>query len=246
MKKTITKILLLPIIVFSLSGCFLKSVHPLVTSSEAIMLENLDGVYETEDQRWVFASDKNPEMIANLISQYPDESISIEPGEEDSLGLNAYLVLFTNKQSVGARPVLFIGMIGEINGDQFLMTHVTNPLVQSETYDRAIRKFRSNLQNGTFDSLFSVNKMQERFYTEEGTPISHDPRELLPAQCLTPIYKENSNIYIFTRQSFLNAGGRIGQRPFLFEMNETESIDIDNQQDWLISEALLAQRDRWT
>ena len=120
MKKTITKILLLPIIVFSLSGCFLKSVHPLVTSSEAIMLENLDGVYETEDQRWVFASDKNPEMIANLISQYPDESISIEPGEEDSLGLNTYLVLFTNKQSVGARPVLFIGMIGEINGDQFL------------------------------------------------------------------------------------------------------------------------------
>ena len=136
--------------------------------------------------------------------------------------------------------------LNSIDGDQFLMTHVTNPLVQSKTFDRAISKFRSNLQNGTFDSLFSVNKMQERFYTEEGTPISHDPRELLPTQCLTPIYKENSNIYIFTRQSFVNAGGRIGQRPFLFEMNETESIDIDNQQDWLISEALLAQRDRWT
>lgn len=120
MKKTITKILLLPVIVFSFSGCFLKSVHPLVTSTEAIMLENLDGVYETEDQRWVFASDKNPEMVANLISQYPDESISIEPGEEDSLGLNAYLVLFTNKQALGARPVLFLGMVGEINGDQFL------------------------------------------------------------------------------------------------------------------------------
>ena len=136
--------------------------------------------------------------------------------------------------------------LNSIDGDQFLMTHATNPLVQSKTFDRAISKFRSNLQNGTFDSLFSVNKMQERFYTEEGTPISHDPRELLPTQCLTPIYKENSNIYIFTRQSFVNAGGRIGQRPFLFEMNETESIDIDNQQDWLISEALLAQRDRWT
>ena len=136
--------------------------------------------------------------------------------------------------------------LNSIDGDQFLMTHVTNPLVQSKTFDRAISKFRSNLQNGTFDSLFSVNKTQERFFTEQGTPISHDPRELLPTQCLTPIYKENSNIYIFTRQSFVNAGSRIGQRPFLFEMNETESIDIDNQQDWLISEALLAQRDRWT
>ena len=62
--------------------------------------------------------------------------------------------------------------LNSIDGDQFLMTHVTNPLVQSETFDRAIRKFRSNLQNGSFDSLFSVNKMQERFYTEEGTPIS--------------------------------------------------------------------------
>ena len=133
-----------------------------------------------------------------------------------------------------------------ISGDQFLMTHVTNPLVQSTTFDRAICKFRSNLQNGTFDSLFSVNKLQERFYTEEGTPINHDPEVLLPTQCLTPIYKENSNIYIFTRESFVKTGGRIGQRPFLFEMNETESIDIDNQQDWLIAEALLAQRDRWT
>ena len=80
---------------------------------------------------------------------------------------------------------------------------------------------------------------------KRGTPINHDPEVLLPTQCLTPIYKENSNIYIFTHESFVKTGGRIGQRPFLFEMNETESIDIDNQQDWLIAEALLAQRDRW-
>ena len=31
--------------------------------------------------------------------------------------------------------------LNSIDGDQFLMTHVTNPLVQSETFDRAIVNF---------------------------------------------------------------------------------------------------------
>ncbi|MEK9569317.1 MAG: acylneuraminate cytidylyltransferase family protein [Paracoccaceae bacterium] len=130
-----------------------------------------------------------------------------------------------------------------IDGDHFLMTHVTNPLVRSTTFDRAIQKFRLNWQNGQFDSLFSVNKMQERLYTEQGHPINHDPEVLIPTQCLAPMYKENSNIYIFTRQSFMNTKARIGQRPFLFEMDEAESIDIDNQQDWLIAEALITHRE---
>lgn len=130
-----------------------------------------------------------------------------------------------------------------IDSDQFLMTHVTNPLVKSTTFDRAIGEFRSNLQDGRFDSLFSVDRLQERLYTAEATPINHDPEVLLPTQCLTPMYRENSNMYVFTRQSFMKTRARIGQRPFLFEMNETESIDIDTPQDWLIAEALLAQRD---
>jgi CMP-N-acetylneuraminic acid synthetase len=131
-----------------------------------------------------------------------------------------------------------------IDGDQFLMTHVTNPLVQPKTFDEAISFFHKASKNNEYDSLFSVNKMQERLYRDTGVPINHDPRLLLPTQFLEPIYKENSNIYIFTRESFLKTNARIGSRPFMFEMDETESIDIDNHQDWLIAEALIEKRER--
>lgn len=120
MRQTLPKLAILIVLIFSMSGCFLKSVHPLITSKDAIFVDGLDGVYETEDQRWTFASDKNPKMVADLMRQYPDENISFDPGEEDSLGMNAYLVLFENKQAVNSKPTLFLGMIGEINGDRFL------------------------------------------------------------------------------------------------------------------------------
>ena len=64
---------MLAILMIGLSGCFLKSVHPLITAEKAILVEELDGVYETDDQRWTFASDKNPELVADLIRKYPDE-----------------------------------------------------------------------------------------------------------------------------------------------------------------------------
>lgn len=106
--------------VFLLQGCYLKSVHPLFNDEDAIMLQGLDGTYETDDQRWTFASDQDPAMVAELIRQYPDEGITVDPGEEDSLGIDAYLVLFEDKESMTGKPVLFLGTVGEINGDYYL------------------------------------------------------------------------------------------------------------------------------
>ncbi|MCP9291202.1 hypothetical protein [Gracilimonas sediminicola] len=120
MKKTITKVLILPLLVLSLSGCFLKSVHPLFTAEEAILLEGLDGTFENGDQRWTFASDNNPKMLAELIRKYPDEDISFDPGEEDSLKMNAYLILFEETDEPNITPVLFLGKVGKLNGQYYL------------------------------------------------------------------------------------------------------------------------------
>lgn len=105
---------------FFLNGCFLKSVHPLITNKQAVLIEGLDGVYETDDQRWSFASDTYPEKVAELINQYPNEDISIEPEEVDSLNLNGYIVLMEQLDKPEAAPTLFVGMTGEINGDMYL------------------------------------------------------------------------------------------------------------------------------
>ena len=119
-----------------------------------------------------------------------------------------------------------------INADIFLMTHTTNPLLSCETISQALKFFEKEIQNGTSDSLFTVNKVQTRFYREDGNPINHDPSNLIPTQNLEPWFEENSNLYIFTSDSFAKTNARIGTKPFMFVSPLVESLDIDTPDDW--------------
>ena len=54
---------------------------------------------------------------------------------------------------------------------------------------------------------------------------------------MPPIYEENSNFYIFTKESFINANGkRIGLKPYMFEMDPMEAIDIDTDFSFRLAE----------
>ena len=87
------------------------------------------------------------------------------------------------------------------------------------------------------DSLFSVTRWQTRLYGADGTPINHDPDVLLRTQDLPPVYEENSNLYLFTADQ-IAAGRRIGDRPILFEIHPLEAVDIDDEHDFVLAEAL--------
>lgn len=123
------------------------------------------------------------------------------------------------------------------DGEYFIQTHSTNPLLKSVTINKAIEQFFNNIQK--HDSLFSVTRVQTRFYDKDLNPINHNARELIRTQDLEPLYEENSNFYIFSKSSFKSAGNkRIGIKPNFFEINKLESIDIDNEEDFLLAEAL--------
>jgi CMP-N-acetylneuraminic acid synthetase len=122
-------------------------------------------------------------------------------------------------------------------GEHFLQTHSTNPLLTTETIDKAIGLYFRNL--GTYDSLFAVTRHNARFYWSDGNPINHNPQEMLRTQDLPPLLEENSNLYLFSKESFKQSGNRrIGLRPYLFEMNRLEAIDIDEEEDFLLAELL--------
>lgn len=132
--------------------------------------------------------------------------------------------------------------IRNTDGDIYLMTHTTNPLLTRKTIAKAIKLYKSLLNTGEADSLFSVNKIQTRFYDKEARPINHDPDNLLRTQDLEPYFEENSNFYFFTRDSFSKTKTRIGKSPAMFEMELLEAIDIDNQEDWDLASLLMNKR----
>jgi CMP-N-acetylneuraminic acid synthetase len=127
------------------------------------------------------------------------------------------------------------------DADMYVMTHTTNPLLTARTVEQAISLYSDKLLREDADSLFSVDRHQERFYDGAMTPINHDPNELLRTQDLEPLFHENSNLYLFTKESFESSSARIGLRPAMLEMNSLESVDIDTLEDWSLAEALLQQ-----
>lgn len=122
--------------------------------------------------------------------------------------------------------------IANVQADIYLMTHTTNPLLSAETIRKAILAYKLGLTNGDTDSLFTVDRIQTRFYERDGTPVNHDPNNLVRTQDLPKWYEENSNLYIFSAESFSQTNARIGQKPYLLVSPKYESIDIDEPEDW--------------
>ncbi len=129
--------------------------------------------------------------------------------------------------------------IRALPGSIYVMTHTTNPLLTAATIQAATETYR---ENPSYDSLFSVNRIQTRFYRENGDPVNHDPRDLIRTQDLEPWFEENSCLYVFSEDSFLRHESRIGSRPRMFQTPPLESVDIDLETDWIMAESLLTTR----
>lgn len=126
--------------------------------------------------------------------------------------------------------------INNVDADIYLMTHTTNPLLKPKTIYSALDEFN---KGDHVDSLFTVNRIQTRFYRDDRTPVNHNPGELLRTQDLEPWFEENSCLYLFTADSFEKTRSRIGKTPIMYETQPLESIDIDEADDWIMAEAVL-------
>lgn len=128
--------------------------------------------------------------------------------------------------------------LDNIAGEHFVMTHTTNPLLTAGTIRSGLEKYHQALESGQADSVFSANRVQTRFYGLDGSPINHDPGNLIPTQNLEPWFEENSGFYVFSRTSFDATKARIGRRPTIYVTPKEESADIDTEDDWKFAELL--------
>ena len=124
----------------------------------------------------------------------------------------------------------------QVQGDYYIQTHSTNPLLKADTISKAINALLSNYPS--FDSLFSVTRLQTRLWDQLGRAINHNPSILLQTQDLPPVYEENSCIYIFERETLTSHRNRIGIRPLMFEISAAEAWDIGDELDFQIVEIL--------
>ena len=183
-------------------------------------------------------------VLDTLIKSRYIKEIIIDTDIESILGLtdiNQKVKIIERPENLRDEFVPFFNIIeydmNQTDANFFLHTHSTNPILRTKTIDNAILTF---VKNKSYDSLLSVNRLNKRAYSSDKKPINHDPHDkLLRTQDLKPVYVDSSCIYIFSRESFKNAGNhRIGHSPYFFEVDEIESIDIDYENDFFLAEKI--------
>lgn len=111
----------------------------------------------------------------------------------------------------------------------YVLAHATSPFLRTGTIDRAAGKVVS----GNYDSAFSAQKIQT-FVWYNNNPLNYRLDDVPRTQDIEPILVETSGFYIFKKE-IIEAGRRIGSRPWLEIVDNIEALDIDSKEDYEIA-----------
>lgn len=211
--------------------------------SERVPNKNMRLFCERPLFHWIMNSLSQSKYVKEIIINTDSDQIAEEAKKNFNVTIHMRPDYLLNIQSDEANQIMAYDLT-QTDGEYFLQSHSTSPLLRSETINQAIETFFD--QREKYDSLFSVTATQNRYYWPDGTPINHDPGKLIKTQELPIIYEENSNIYIFARSMFNKHKNRIGSSPLLFPIDRIEAIDIDCEHDFSIAEMLMKKYKRET
>ena len=121
----------------------------------------------------------------------------------------------------------------DVDADVYVMTHTTAPFIS----EKSIEKGLTQVLSGAYDSSFAVKKVQD-FMWKDGKPFNYQLDNIPRTQDLEPLFEETSGFYIYKRNVITDLGRRIGENPYLVEVGEIESVDIDEKEDFDIAEAI--------
>ncbi len=117
--------------------------------------------------------------------------------------------------------------VQDVDADIYVLTHVTQPFTKPESIKKALDKVIS----GKYDSAFSAVVLQDYMWMN-GKPFNYDVKNVVRTQDLVPIYMETGSFFIFRKEVFTKLGQRIGNKPYICEIDQFEAVDIDTAEDF--------------
>ena len=128
------------------------------------------------------------------------------------------------------------------DAEHILWGHVTTPLADAATYDRAVEVYVEALEEGC-DSLVGVTELKNFLLNAEGQLINNTTELPWPrTQDLAPLYEINHAVFLAPREVYIEQRNRLGISPKLYVMDKIASMDIDWEEDFVIAEALVRSR----
>ena len=177
------------------------------------ILSTLLSVKEIEE---VYVYCSNPD-IRNFIPEGVRYLQRSEDLDQDTTSMTEVLTCFTK----------------EVPADIYVMTHTTAPFISRESIEKGLKA----VESGGYDSAFAAKKLQD-FLWKDGVPFNYDLTNIPRTQDLPALFEETSGFYIYKRDVMAKLHRRIGETPYIVEVNEIESVDIDELEDFIIADAI--------
>jgi len=121
-----------------------------------------------------------------------------------------------------------------IDSDIYLQLFATAPFLSSETIDKSI----NILEETNHDSVFTVNKKHDWVW-HNGRPITYYPGNLPRSQDAVPLMTETTGLYGMTKEALMTLRRRVGNSPFMLEIDHIEGWDIDEPLDFALAELFI-------
>ena len=125
----------------------------------------------------------------------------------------------------------------QVKADIYIQTHSTAPFLSVSNISEGLAAVIS----GKYDSAFTAKRLQE-FLWCDGKPVNYSPENIPRTQDLKPYFAESSGYFIYRRELMMEHRRKIGNTPYMVEVSEIESIDIDYPEDFEIANAIYTYR----
>jgi CMP-N-acetylneuraminic acid synthetase len=119
-----------------------------------------------------------------------------------------------------------------VDADIYIYTHATAPFITAESIDKGL----DAMLNEGYDSAFSVME-NYAFLWVNGKP-NYDLTCLPRTQDMQPFYIESGGFWLYPKDLILKHGRRIGFNPALIPVSAIEALDIDEQIDFDMANAV--------
>ncbi len=130
---------------------------------------------------------------------------------------------------------VYENMAQQMDTDIIAYINVTNPLLKDETIIAAIDKYKELAAAGQYDSLNSAHLIKE-FMFVDNKPINYDLKHQPRSQDLPDIAALNFAVSIISKEKMIANKNVVGEKPFIYIIDEVEATDIDNQIDFDFAE----------
>jgi len=141
----------------------------------------------------------------------------------------------TDKSSTESVMIEFINKNDFKDDDLFLLVQATSPLTQARDFDKAIQILIKDKK----DSLLTCVRTKRFFWGVDGAPINYDFTNRPRRQDFQGLLMENGAFYINSIGNIKKDNNRLSGNISIYEMEDFNSIEIDEDDDWIVAESLM-------